>query len=111
MHRNASQVPLLLARWPRPARFDHARRGIARAGATLAPSSVDGPAVGANECTRYRGPYRVGVVDTPIDDDRTDSVRPCARVRPHRRCGCDERPSPGVGQAQCVPWVSRGRLG
>ena len=30
----------------------------------------------ANECTRYRGPYRVGVVDTPIDDDQTDSVDP-----------------------------------
>ena len=29
-----------------------------------------------NECTRYRGLYRVGVVDTPIDDDPTDSVDP-----------------------------------
>ena len=32
--------------------------------------------MGANECTRYRGPYRVGVVYTPIDDDPTDSVDP-----------------------------------
>ena len=49
--------------------------------------------MGANERTRYRGPYRVGVVDTQIDDDRTDSVDPVEwrRCRDRRSNNCAPR--------------------
>ena len=68
-------------------RIDPARRGRAHS---------DGPTVGANKCTRYRGPDRVDIVYTPIDDDPTGSVDPV----------------PESGHVVAVVWIdSRGYVG
>lgn len=65
-----SQTPIFLARRPRPARFDRSRCAAARAGGTLAPFSVNVPAVGIDEWARHRGPY-----GTRSSTRRTTTIR------------------------------------